>query len=128
MMARLMVATVAFGGDYGNPNDPDTDLLLDADMAYADLRRAGFEVLRLPDHYRRHLYHPLDDFFEVRWVGSDDPEVVNPIWDQIEAIVAPMPVTPTSVVRWSQATCRSRTCSGARQEAASRGQRIIGPE
>jgi hypothetical protein len=89
MMARLMVATVAFSGDYGDPNDPDTDMVLDVDMAYADLRRAGFEVLRLPDHYRRQLYHPLDDFFEVMWVGSDDPEIVDPIWDQIEAIVAP---------------------------------------
>jgi hypothetical protein len=77
-----------FCGDFSDP-DPDRDCVLDVDLAYAELRGAGFDVLRLPAHFRMWLHNPLDDFLEVRWVGSDDPEAISDIWAEIEAIVAP---------------------------------------
>jgi hypothetical protein len=49
----------------------------DVDAAAAEVQQAGYEVLRLPDKYRKHLYHPLDDFFEVHIEAPDDPEDVD---------------------------------------------------
>jgi len=45
---------------------------LDVDAA-AELRRAGYEVFRLPDEYRGRLAHPLDDFIEAHIECADDP-------------------------------------------------------
>jgi hypothetical protein len=60
---------------------------LDVDAAAAELRQAGYEVLRLPDEYRGRLSHPLDDFIEAHIECADDPEVMIAIMNDVNAIV-----------------------------------------
>jgi hypothetical protein len=87
---RLM-ASVAFSGGFGDPeftNDPDNEIVLDVDRAAAELREAGYEVLRLPDKYRGHLTHPLDDLIEAITVGPDDPKAMVAIMHDVDSIVA----------------------------------------
>jgi hypothetical protein len=89
-MAQLTALGI-FCGSFGDPdftNDPDNHhIVLDVDLAADELRAAGYEVLRLPAKYALRLCHPLDDFIEVRWVGSDDEKVVNAMWKEIDRIV-----------------------------------------
>jgi hypothetical protein len=89
---KLVVGVVAFCGNFGDPdhtNDPENDRVLDPDRAADELRQAGFEVHRFPRRYWGRLAHPLDDFLEVTCPDPGIPEVVDAIWDQIEAIVSP---------------------------------------
>jgi hypothetical protein len=73
-------ALVAFGGDCDN---------VDPDQAADELRRAGYEVRRLPDKYRRLLDHPRDDFLEVIFPCVDDPKAINFVWKEIDRIANP---------------------------------------
>jgi hypothetical protein len=59
---------------------------LDVDAAAAELRRAGYEVFRLPDEYRGRLAHPLDDFIEAHIECADDREVRIAIIKDVHAI------------------------------------------
>jgi hypothetical protein len=90
-MAQLMALGI-FCGTFGAPdftkNPDNNDIALDVDLAADELRAAGYEVLLLPAKYGGRLDRPLDDFIEVRWVGSDDQKVVDAMWNEIEGIVA----------------------------------------
>ena len=89
-MITQLVATVAFTGNFGDPeytNDPEGDCELDVDRAADELRQAGYEVTRLPDRLGARLAHPLDDFIEAYIEGPDDPEVINAIMMEVDAIV-----------------------------------------
>jgi hypothetical protein len=68
---KLMTLAIFGGGLLGPGFEPDVD------AAAAEVQQAGYEVLRLPDKYRKYLYHPLDDFFEVYIEAPDDPEDVD---------------------------------------------------
>ena len=95
-MTRLMLR-VCFAGGFGDP-EYEGDHPLDVDAA-AELRRAGYEVFRMPDKYGGLLAHPLDDFIEAHidlpqvrdWPpleGSDDDKVISAIQSEVDAIVS----------------------------------------
>lgn len=89
-MTTKLMASVAFGGGLGDPEitkDVERDFELDPDLAAAELRQAGYEVLLLPDRYSPRLAHPLDDFIEAVTVGPDDPKIIDAIMDEVDAIV-----------------------------------------
>ncbi len=53
-MTTQLVACVVFSGDFGDPaytNDPECDIVLDVDLAVAELGQAGYQVFRLPDKW-----------------------------------------------------------------------------
>jgi hypothetical protein len=58
----------------------------DPDGCEDELRRAGFEVIRLPDSYRPRLEIKTDDFLLVMTEGSDDSRFISAIMDLIDAI------------------------------------------
>jgi hypothetical protein len=81
-----------FSGDFA---EPDSTRVLDVDMAYAEIlelgpeyQLEGFTVLRLPQHLRMWLYHPLDDFLEIHWVGLDDDDEITDVKAAVEGIAA----------------------------------------
>jgi hypothetical protein len=79
----IMMASIPFSGEYGDPE------FTNVNAAAAELRQAGFEVFRLPDKYHSLMAHPFDDFVEVRFEGSDDPDVhPDHYCDVINAIVS----------------------------------------
>ena len=85
-----LMASVAFGGGFGDPeftNDPERHFDLAPDLAAAELRQAGYEVFLLSDKHTTRLAHPLDDFIEAIIPGPDDPEVIEAIANEVEAIV-----------------------------------------
>jgi len=73
-----IMATIVFSGDL-NP---------DPDAAAVALRKAGYEVRRMPEKFRPTLAHPRDDFIEalIESDGSDD-KIVDAIWKEIDTIV-----------------------------------------
>src|SRR6516162_5182436 len=90
-MTTKLMANVAFSGDFGDPEWraaywPDVEL--DVDAAADELRKAGYEVYRLPDKYGGRLAHPLDDFLELRIEGVDEYKVMVAIMDEVNAIVS----------------------------------------
>jgi hypothetical protein len=74
-MTKLM-AYVAFGG--GREPDPDSPA--------EELRRAGYDVFRMPDRHPI-LAHPLDDHIECLIEGSDDSKIIDAIMGEIDGIV-----------------------------------------
>jgi hypothetical protein len=89
-MTTKLMASVVFGGRLGDPDFAkfiEWDCELDADLAAAELRQAGYEVSRLPDKYSAQLAHPLDDFIEAVILGPDDPKVIDAIMHEVDAIV-----------------------------------------
>jgi hypothetical protein len=100
------MGTVIFSGDLDE---------CDVEGAAAELRRRGFEVLHMPEKFRRRLLHPLDDFLEVSItadlpggsddLGADDWKIVGAVMDEVNAIVDPYgamaddfgPVTPDHI-------------------------------
>jgi hypothetical protein len=78
-MTIELKANVVFSGDAADP--PDVDGAADK------LRKAGFDVYRLPDKFRRHLAHPLDDFLELRIEGLDDDKLWGEIMEEVNTIV-----------------------------------------
>ena len=85
-----LMATVAFGGDFGDPkftHDPENDIQLDVDAAATELQQAGYEVFRMPEKYRGRLAHPRDDFIEAVIAGPDDDVVIDAMMDEVQAIV-----------------------------------------
>lgn len=72
-MSKKIMGEVVFSGNL----DPDPD------GCAAALREAGFEVHRMPEHYRKHMEFPEDTFMEAVKVGTD----LDAIWDEITAIV-----------------------------------------
>lgn len=86
---RKVTGLVVFSGEL----DPDVE------GATAELRQHGFEVVRMPEKFRRLLLHPRDDFAEVAKtvrLSSDDWEkltaaeqkILNEIWDEARKIAA----------------------------------------
>lgn len=84
-MTRLMLR-VAFGGEFGDPEyeltkakGEEWEQILDVDAAAAELRRAGYEVFRMPEKYGGLLAHPLDDFIEAHThiEGADNDKVID---------------------------------------------------
>jgi hypothetical protein len=73
---RIMGA-IAFRGDL-NP---------DSIGAAVALRRAGFEIIMMPEKFRLRLVHPDDDFMEASIEGIRDNKIVEAIMDEIDAIV-----------------------------------------
>jgi hypothetical protein len=83
---RLM-AIIIFSGDL----DPNPEAAAEA------LRKAGYQVIKMPEEFRPLLAHPRDDFFEVMKPVVCDPEKImdessrmmdelNEIVDRYEAI------------------------------------------
>ncbi len=70
------MAYIAFSGDC----EPDPD------SAAEELRRAGYEVFRMPDKHPI-LVHPLDDHIECLIDGSDDLKIISAIMHEIDGIV-----------------------------------------
>ena len=58
----------------------------DVDGAETALRRAGFQVLRMPEKLRSRGC-PLDDFLLAMRDGPNDDKFVDAVWDEINAIV-----------------------------------------
>jgi hypothetical protein len=86
----MLMAKVAFSGEFGDPEWTTADwpeVELDVDAAADELRKAGYEVYRLPDKYGGRLAHPLDDFLELRIEGVDDDTLMKAIMDEVNAIV-----------------------------------------
>lgn len=95
-MTRLMLR-VAFGGEFGDPEyeltkakGEEWEQILDVDAAAAELRRAGYEVFRMPEKYGGLLAHPLDDFIEAHThiEGADNDKVIDALWNEVDAIVS----------------------------------------
>jgi hypothetical protein len=79
-----LLGAVAFGGNCDN---------LDVDRAVDELRKAGYEVHYMPDHYRSRMVHPLDEIVEVV-ISGEAATIVNEqfiaaLWREVDAIVAP---------------------------------------
>jgi hypothetical protein len=75
-----IMATIVFTGDL----DPDPD------GAAAALRRAGYQVRRMPEKFRPTLAHPRDDFIEALIdidIDSDGDKIIDAIWKEIDSIV-----------------------------------------
>jgi hypothetical protein len=77
-----------FSGEFGDL-EWSGEVRLDADAAAEALRRAGYEVFRLPDRHGGVLAHPLDDFLEVHAAGPDDAKLTQTVMREIDAIVWP---------------------------------------
>jgi hypothetical protein len=75
-MKQKLMAYIAFGG--GCKPDPDS--------AADELRRAGYEVFRMPDQHPI-LADPLDDHIECVIEGPDEPKIIDAIFSEINAIV-----------------------------------------
>jgi hypothetical protein len=89
-MATKLMVEIAFGGGLGDPEftkDQEWDSCLDPDLAAAELRQAGYDVILLPEKYAGRLEHPLDDFLEAFIVGPDDPKVIDAIMNEVDGIV-----------------------------------------
>jgi hypothetical protein len=74
----VFVATVAFSGDAPEVN---------VDSAVAELRRAGYQITRLPDELRACLVIPGDDFIEAVFDGPDDDDGDGGGFKKINALV-----------------------------------------
>jgi hypothetical protein len=58
------------------------------DAADAELRRAGYEVFRLPNKYRARLADPLEDFMEAHKSFSEPYDtVISTIFREVKAAV-----------------------------------------
>jgi hypothetical protein len=75
-MKKKLMAYIAFSG--GCEPDPDS--------AAQDLRRAGYEVFRMPERHPI-LAHPLDDHIECVIESSDDSKIIDAVFSEINAIV-----------------------------------------
>ena len=74
--ARIM-GSIAFAGSL----DPDLN------GAAVALRRAGFELIMMPERFRAYVDHPDDYFMEASIAGSQDDESIRAIMNKINAIV-----------------------------------------
>jgi hypothetical protein len=72
-MKAKILGEVVFSGDL-NP---------DADGAEAALLAAGFDVVRMPEHFHYHLAILGDEFLEASKSGTD----ADAIWEEIREIV-----------------------------------------
>ena len=76
-----LVATIIFSGDL----DPNPEAATDA------LRKAGYEVVKMPEEFRPQLAHPRDYFLEVVKPIVCDPEdfmdEANIMMDELKEIV-----------------------------------------
>jgi hypothetical protein len=98
---RIMGA-IAFGGDL-NP---------DSIGAAVALRRAGFEVIMMPEKFRLRLAHPEDDFMEASIEGIRDNKIVEAIMDEIDGDRRALwRSTAASAVPFRQTMSRSRCYS-----------------
>jgi hypothetical protein len=82
--ANQLMGRVAFSGDF----DPDVD------AAARALERAGYQVFRPDEKYRKRYDHPLDDFIEARIEearvkATEDEDPMGVVLDEVDAIVRP---------------------------------------
>jgi hypothetical protein len=61
----------------------------DPDGASDALRRAGFNVTRMPLRWRERMTFPEDEFILVTIEGSDDRKIIRAVMDEINTIVRP---------------------------------------
>ena len=89
MTRKRIMGLVTFDGE----RDPDVE------AAVAELRRAGFGVVRMEEKFRRLLHHPRDDFVEVsidaelssddlQKLSADERKIVDKFRQKVDAIVA----------------------------------------
>jgi hypothetical protein len=78
-MQKRLMATVVFSGDL----DPDPA------AAAAALRKAGYEVVMMPEKFRKPLDHPRDDFMEVTKciVGDEVEQAIDAMMADVEVLV-----------------------------------------
>jgi hypothetical protein len=76
-MPKGLIALVAFRG-HANP---------DPAAAAAALREAGYEVLMMPEKFRSRLYHPRQDFLEVKKCIIGDESKINKMMHDADTIV-----------------------------------------
>ena len=76
-MQKRLMATVVFSGD------------LDPDPAAAALRKAGYEVVTMPEKFRKPADHPRDDFMEVTKciVGDEVEQAIDAMMADVEFLV-----------------------------------------
>ena len=101
-MQKRLMATVVFSGDL----DPDPA------TAAAALRKAGYEVVTMPEKFRKPLDHPRDNFMEVtkRIVGDEVEQAIDAMMADVEVLVCGF---GAMLGRLTSTACHSR-CLGER--------------
>ena len=103
-MQKRLMATVVFSGEL----DPDPA------AAAAALRKAGYEVVMMPEKFRSRLDHPRDDFMEVtkRIVGDEVEQAIDAMMDDVE-VPSSVAMEPCATIagRLTRTTSHSR-CLG----------------